>query len=1294
MKRPTFKKAATLILAIAMVLVAASNIFADSFEESGGAETIAPHLVIWSMQTDDYIQGLEADETTTLAGTPWLSRAGTPTVTAVANLSEPDLNSLQVTDRPGADWQGLEIPFRTFVNNGTLSPVNTYQLVVQGQAITPIPGPTNMVLRQAQANWSNLSATVAVTNASPYFTLTFEFSPNQANLVTQNAIRIQTTQNVTTSFIIDSIVLTRTAIGPASFTLTANGEAGVKSSTEIVIEFIRDIAPPLDITHITTFNPRDTGVEMGSLRRVPADDAVPGVYRNDMWVLEVGNITHWGSALIGITHPDVAAAAQNVGLFHDGSYFTPPLSPRRDYFPDLLDPNFADIMPYTPYLNDPFTFFWYTVGAQRPSDAYPADGIVATQEHWELRRAELQDLFMYYYYGFIWPTTHNNVTVNLTEAQINTNQTADAARNLGAINITVNEHRLDGTPIQHSWNGATGVNLPSWQQLYDNGFWCCPNPCDINAPCPGSNEVRRTGGPVIVGGAGGSNAAALHARGIGLADAPGAEARTSAYFTLFPFNPDVVHYNTGSLAARAWEVGRLIDIFQLNPQLGVNYNAFITTGNSFAGKRALSPGVFDDRVAVTMPHESGGDGGVAPFRFSHAGRIQYYHADTFAAQESNRVHSRHETMRTGLANRRALGPVAERFATSTPYEQSTHLLPFDMHLAIALTSPTLANPNRAFVSLETANFGTWTAWAPARTVAAAAQEVFHFLDSDNLIFLSKNSSHSPHASDAPVWLAVVDYLFGQPVHDTETGFRGGRTADQVYVEDINNVAYPGIWPSPGYLTRSPIEVQSDWMPWARPGYYAVWTETVHVTEGLPATVVAHTTAPDGTVVTLTARSTGDQNRLWNRNGNAAPVVLDTWTAVVSGGQAIFNIPPTEVQIGRYELSVPNGGRSAFFQGIDVHTALRSGSTQDNIGGSAATLFGFTSTLVNRDELQLFILPPTGEEVPVTATTWQGGGNWITPWGVRIQGTTGTGAYILRNLQFEAMPGFTFEMSFQQNLHVGGWNTGQPDQPAIWRPSPAVQHIGPYPHWLASGTGARPHGNEIGTIDNRPTNFSAHPTSHTLVNNVWTIEFPAAINPRDFGIGFNFSGDFTLAWSNDNTQLDITFNDFDPAHGQELVMYISRIRAAEGPAGAAAAFNYTYNTYIRYSFIADLGVIDPAPSFDIFNNGEGGSPSRPNASLAAAGIIRMWTQLDGINTPVYLAAADTIIALDQDGECAEEFVRVGRVWQDGTGWLDYFNLVDVNKNGAWQYINFYITVYGQTVHLLLVNANYTPQPPPE
>jgi len=120
----------------------------------------------------------------------------------------------------------------------------------------------------------------------------------------------------------------------------------------------------------------------------------------------------------------------------------------------------------------------------------------------------------------------------------------------------------------------------------------------------------------------------------------------------------------------------------------------------------------------------------------------------------------------------------------------------------------------------------------------------------------------------------------------------------------------------------------------------------------------------------------------------------------------------------------------------------------------------------------------------------------------------------------------------------------------------------------------------------------------------------------------------------------------------------------------------------------IGAFYAAPVFgwNIFNNGAGGTQyPNPNASLADAGLIRMWTQLDGMGTPVYYSAARTIAALDQDGECAMEFVHVHRIWVDGQGFTNRFASVDVNKNGDWEYINLYITVYGQTVPVLLVNA---------
>jgi hypothetical protein len=125
---------------------------------------------------------------------------------------------------------------------------------------------------------------------------------------------------------------------------------------------------------------------------------------------------------------------------------------------------------------------------------------------------------------------------------------------------------------------------------------------------------------------------------------------------------------------------------------------------------------------------------------------------------------------------------------------------------------------------------------------------------------------------------------------------------------------------------------------------------------------------------------------------------------------------------------------------------------------------------------------------------------------------------------------------------------------------------------------------------------------------------------------------------------------------------------------------------------ESGVIDvPVFSLDIFNNGEGGSPSRPNASLYQAGFIRMWTQLDGVGTPVPYPNM-TITAEFPDGTSAMQFVRVNRAWVEGQGWQDHFTSIDVLKgNGEWQFINFSITAFGQTVDLLLVNNRFVPPP---
>ena len=74
--------------------------------------------------------------------------------------------------------------------------------------------------------------------------------------------------------------------------------------------------------------------------------------------------------------------------------------------------------------------------------------------------------------------------------------------------------------------------------------------------------------------------------------------------------------NSGQYAAWAWGVSRIIDGIQIaarqtvNP-LPIDVGHLGATGCSYAGKMALYAGAFDERVALTIPQESGGGGAPA-----------------------------------------------------------------------------------------------------------------------------------------------------------------------------------------------------------------------------------------------------------------------------------------------------------------------------------------------------------------------------------------------------------------------------------------------------------------------------------------------------------------------------------------------------------------------------------------------------------------------------------------------------------------------------------------------------------
>jgi len=135
----------------------------------------------------------------------------------------------------------------------------------------------------------------------------------------------------------------------------------------------------------------------------------------------------------------------------------------------------------------------------------------------------------------------------------------------------------------------------------------------------------------------------------------------------------------------------------------------------------------------------------------------------------------------------------------------------------------------------------------------------------------------------------------------------------------------------------------------------------------------------------------------------------------------------------------------------------------------------------------------------------------------------------------------------------------------------------------------------------------------------------------------------------------------------------------------APWQYIYLTVTAFGQTVTVRLVNNLypPVADVFGLNAFNNGNDNNASLANLGVIRIWTQLNGVNANIPYAGL-VVTAELPNGECAMEFVRINRIWNN-TG---YVNLFDVTKVGAnWQYIYFTATVFGQTVELLLINNHY-------
>ncbi len=172
----------------------------------------------------------------------------------------------------------------------------------------------------------------------------------------------------------------------------------------------------------------------------------------------------------------------------------------------------------------------------------------------------------------------------------------------------------------------------------------------------------------------------------------------------------------GSLMAWAWGVGRLIDALQQTPQTKINTKRLAVTGCSRNGKGALVCGAFDERIALTIPTESGA-GGASSWRV----------ADTMLAR--------------GLKVQTARQIVGENTWMAPAFRQAgdkVTRLPVDQHLVAALCAPRglLLTSNTAFL---------WLGRESSYITGIAAQKVWQALGvASHMGFVQ--TSHPDHCS--------------------------------------------------------------------------------------------------------------------------------------------------------------------------------------------------------------------------------------------------------------------------------------------------------------------------------------------------------------------------------------------------------------------------------------------------------------------------------------------------------------------------------------------------------------------
>ena len=182
------------------------------------------------------------------------------------------------------------------------------------------------------------------------------------------------------------------------------------------------------------------------------------------------------------------------------------------------------------------------------------------------------------------------------------------------------------------------------------------------------------------------------------------------FFNIYGGNTD----KYGTIIAWAWGVSRVIDALEKTPDAGIDVKHLAMTGCSRWGKGTLAVGAFDERIALTIPQESG-SGGASLWRVG--AQVNKQKGKQFVQ---------------GLSSAGSEGKWM--ISSFKSYDGKENTLPFDQHMLVDMVAP------RALLIIDNAG-QEWLGEVPSNYCGQASKEVYDALGMADNYTYSQEGGH-------------------------------------------------------------------------------------------------------------------------------------------------------------------------------------------------------------------------------------------------------------------------------------------------------------------------------------------------------------------------------------------------------------------------------------------------------------------------------------------------------------------------------------------------------------------------